>query len=226
MLCDARLFAPQIEALSGRAEIVVADVGADATISDMASRLLQSQTRRRFALAGLSLGGIVAMEVLRQAPERVERLALMATNHKAPAEASLPRAKPRSHAPRDGHLRDIVITEMKGLYLGPRHAGDPAMLDLVVEMAMTAGASAFENQSRALMTRRDQSDTLAASQVPALILAGEDDQLCPPAVHVAMQALMPHAELQRIAETGHLLTLESPGIINDALSRWLGIKSL
>jgi pimeloyl-ACP methyl ester carboxylesterase len=223
MLCDARLFAPQIEALQGEWAVSVADLMQDDTITGMAQRLL-AEAPPEFALAGLSLGGIVAMEVIRLAPNRVTGLCLMATNHRGPGEAFIATRRAQAARVRAGALRDIVIHEMKGHYLANRNTSNRALLDLVVDMAIKAGPDVFIRQAEALITRRDQSATLASWRKPTLILSGLEDELCPPETHEAMQALMPQARLVSLAETGHLITLESPASALQALCTWLALS--
>ncbi|MEM1065581.1 MAG: alpha/beta hydrolase, partial [Pseudomonadota bacterium] len=134
MMCDARLFGPQTAALSGRHAIHHAPLTKGETISELAQSVL-THTPPRFALAGLSMGGIVAMEIMRQAPERVTRLALLDTNHlPEPQERSAARV-PQMAAARSGGLEAIMRDEMKPNYLadGPRRA---EILDLVMAMAL------------------------------------------------------------------------------------------
>lgn len=221
MLCDARLFAPQIASFAPQRRCLVADLDQDEEIGAMARRLLAAAPAGRFALAGLSLGGIVAMEVARLAPERVERLALIATNHRAGTPEFIAARLRQIAEARAGALRRVVVEEMKANYLGAAAAGDAALRALVVDMAMAAGAGVFERQSRALFARRDQSDTLAAYRGAALILCGAGDALCPPATHRAMAALTPSARLVELAGCGHLVTLEAAGPATARLAEWL-----
>ena len=217
MMCDARLFAPQIAHLSAGRSIMVADLSRDATITAMAARVL-AEAPPVFALAGLSMGGIVAMEVLRQAPDRVARLALIATNPLAEtAEVQAGRAPQMTRAKR-GDLAGLMAEAFIPRYLA--HPA-PALADLCAQMAADLGPKVFLRQSQALAGRRDQTDTLAAVTCPTLILSGELDQLCPPARHDLMQDLIPHARRVRLADTGHLPVLENPEPTNKALSQWL-----
>lgn len=220
MLCDERLFGPQTCALGSLTAVSVADVTQDDTITGMAQRVLDNAPDQPFLLAGLSLGGIVAMEVLRLAPLRIAKLVLMATNHLPAMPGFIATRTEQIVRVRQGALRDIVVEELKGHYFSPRHAENQPLRDLVVDMAMDCGASAFELQARALMTRRDQSDTLAGCRLPTLLVAGEDDRLCPVANHQAMQRLMPQAELAVIEGAGHLVTLEAPEAATALLQRW------
>lgn len=219
MMCDARLFAPQIAAFSGQRAVHVAPIGGAESVAKIAEQVLVDAPPR-FALAGLSMGGIVAMEVMRQAPERVERIALLDTNPKAEVDAVKAMREPQIAKARAGQLLAVMRDEMKPNYLtdGPHRA---RILDLCMEMAEALGPDVFVRQSRALQTRPDQQDTLRHITCPALVLCGRDDALCPVHRHELMASLMPHATLHIIENAGHLPTLEQPDKTTDALRRWL-----
>jgi len=218
MMCDARLFAPQINALSASRAIHVAPMPGD-TVAEIAATIL-ANAPPRFAVAGLSMGGIVAMEILRQAPARVDRIALLDTNPLAELPDMQAKREPQIAKVQNGDLITVMRDEMKPNYLtdGPQRT---AILDLCMEMATTLGAEAFVAQSRALQSRPEQIDTLRNSKIPALILCGRDDTLCPIGRHQLMYDLMPHATFQVIENAGHLPTLEQPQETTAALSRWL-----
>ena len=219
MMCDARLYGPQLEALSHARAVMVAPFGLHETIADIAADIL-TNAPTRFALAGLSMGGIVAMEVIRQAPERVARLALLDTNPKAEAPDIAARREPQMEKVRAGGLRAVMRDEMKPNYLtdGPNMG---AILDLCMAMAETVGPEAFIAQSRALQSRPDQQETLKRVTAPTLILCGEDDALCPLHRHTLMHDLIPGSTLTVIKGAGHLPTLEQPDATNEALAAWL-----
>jgi pimeloyl-ACP methyl ester carboxylesterase len=219
MMCDARLFGPQVAALGGDRAMHHAPVGGYETMAALAAEVL-AHAPPRFALAGLSMGGIVAMEVLRQAPERVERLALLDTNPLAEAPEVRARRAPQIAAVETGDLRRVMRDEMKPNYLaaGPDRQ---AILDLCMEMALSLGPEVFVRQSRALRDRPEQTATLRAYGGPALVLCGREDMLCPVARHELMAGLMPQARLVVVEGAGHLPVLERPGPVNDALARWL-----
>ncbi|WP_299626332.1 alpha/beta fold hydrolase [Pelagibius sp.] len=221
MMCDARLFAPQISDLDDIAEIRVGDLGGAETISEIARQVLEAAPWPRFALAGLSMGGIVAMEVMRQAPERVERLALLDTNHRAEAPDRQALRQPQIERAVGGALRRVLIEEMKPLYLAPQSRDDETILNTVLDMALDLGAEVFVRQSTALRDRPDQSATLRAAEVPTLVLCGACDNLCPVERHLEIAALLPRARLEIIPEAGHLPTLERPAETSAALRRWL-----
>ena len=219
MMCDARLFAPQVAALAADRAVTVAPLTAHDSVGDLAAAVL-ADAPPRFALGGLSMGGIVAMEVLRRAPERVERLALLDTNPLAETPEAQARRAPQIAAARAGRLRAVMRDEMKPNYLadGP---GRDALLDLCMEMAVDLGPEVFVRQSVALRDRPDQSATLRAARLPALILCGAEDRLCPPERHRLMHGLMPQATLVIVEGAGHLPTLEKPQETTAALTRWL-----
>ncbi|SEV90444.1 Pimeloyl-ACP methyl ester carboxylesterase [Cognatiyoonia koreensis] len=219
MMCDARLFASQIATFSQERAVQVAHIGGADTVSALAAQVL-AHAPPRFALAGLSMGGIVAMEILSQAPDRVARIALMDTNPKAEADAILDARETQIAKVRAGGLAGVMRDEMKPRYLADGPQRD-AILELCMDMALGLGPDVFENQSRALQTRPDQQDTLRNAQCPALILCGREDALCPLHRHTLMADLMPHATLQVIENAGHLPTLEQPQETTAALRRWL-----
>jgi len=219
-MCDARMWAPQVAEFSGTRTIHLAEIAGADTMEALAAGVLRDAPPR-FALAGLSMGGIVAMEVLRQAPGRVERLALLDTNPLREAEAVRADRRARMARVEGGFLDAVVMTEMKPHYLaqGPRRTD---LLDLCLAMARDLGPEAFLRQSRALMDRPDQAATLAAFRGPALVLMGQEDRLCPLDRHRLMAELMPQARLEVVPGAGHLPPLEQPEATTAALRRWLG----
>ncbi|MEM7378964.1 MAG: alpha/beta fold hydrolase [Pseudomonadota bacterium] len=219
MMCDERLFEPQIAALGGeRAVHVLPLTGAD-SVDRLAGEVL-AQAPPRFALAGLSMGGIVAMAMVRQATDRVDRLALLDTNPLPDAPERIGVRNRQIACAEAGGLRDILRDEMKPHYLGDGPNRE-AILDLCMAMGVALGPSAFVRQSRALRDRPDQCSTLARYGRPALVLCGRDDVLCPPERHRLMADLLADADLVVVDGAGHLPTLEQPDVTNDALCRWL-----
>ena len=219
MMCDARLFAPQIAAFSAGRAVQVAPIGGADTVSELAADVL-AHAPPHFSLAGLSMGGIVAMEVIRQAPDRVLGLALLDTNPKAENANVAARRDPQIASVQAGRLASVMRDEMKPNYLtdGPHRAD---ILDLCMAMADSLGAQVFVNQSRALQTRPDQQDTLRNVTCPTLILCGRDDALCPVARHDLMHGLVVGSTLRVIENAGHLPTLEQPEQTTAALAHWL-----
>lgn len=218
MMCDARLWGGLPARLHPRPVGHVLPTGAD-SMAGLAAAALRAAPPR-FAVAGLSMGGIVAMEMLAQAPERVERIALLDTNPCAEAPEVAARRVPQIARALGGGLAAVMRTEMKPNYLaqGP---GKGAILDLCLEMALALGPEVFARQSLALRGRADRQAALAAFRGPALVLMGAEDRLCPRARHDLMHRLMPRSRLVVIEGAGHLPTLERPVETAAALRRWL-----
>lgn len=219
MMCDARLFAPQAAAFSSSRTIVHATLTRGRTMTEIAESVLRDAPPH-FALAGLSMGGIVAMECMRLAPERITRLALLDTNPlpETPETAAL--REPQIVAARAGRLDEVMREELKPRYLAPG-AGRAAVLGTVMEMARALGPDVFVRQSRALQKRPDQQATLRKIAVPTLVLCGRHDRLCDVRRHQFIRDLVPGATLEIVEEAGHLPTLEQPEATTAALERWL-----
>lgn len=222
MMCDWRLFAPQLAVL-GRRPVLLAPPTEHDTMEALAAAILVAAPPR-FALAGLSMGGIVAMEMLQQAPERVERLALLDTNLRAEAPEVQARRIPQIEKALSGRLRAVMRDEMKPNYLaeGPDRQ---RILDLCMEMALSLGPEVFARQSRALAARHDRQAALAAFKGPALVLMGAEDRLCPRDRHELMHSLIPQSRLAIVEGAGHLPTLEQPDAVTRELLAWLDRQS-
>lgn len=179
-----------------------------------------AQAPDRFALAGLSMGGILAMEMLAQAPHRVSHLALLDTNPLAEAPEVQARRQPQIAKALTGRLASVMRDEMKPNYLaeGPDKG---AILDLCLDMALTLGPDVFARQSRALASRADRQAALAAFTGPALVVMGAEDRLCPRDRHDLMHRLMPQSRLVIIPGAAHLPPLEQPIATARALAAWL-----
>ena len=226
-LCDARLFGPQIAALGGRRPITVGDLTRDDTVAGMAHRVL-ADGPERFALAGLSMGGIVAMAVVDAAPERVERLARVAPHPCAERPERRAQRDPEIARMRTAGLASFVEQEVFPWFPAPR-TGEPdltVLRELTLAMAEACGPAVFDRQWRALRDRPDRTNLLRSFAGPTLLLCGAQDRLCPPDRHKAMATLMPGATLIIIPEAGHLATLEQPEMVSAALARWLDAPAL
>ena len=219
MMCDERLFGPQVEALGRERPVVVARIGGQDTVEAMAAAVLE-QAPERFALAGLSLGGIVAMGVVAMAPARVERLALLDTNPMAEAPEVAARREPQIEAVREGRLAEIMATQVIPFFF-PKGTTDEAIAVLCLDMAQRQGEAVFVRQSRALQTRPDRCGDLSRVDVPTLVLSGEHDRLCPRDRHELMHRLVPGSRLVFVPGAGHLPTLEQPDATLRELHAWL-----
>ena len=219
MMCDARLFAAQIEKLSRRRHVSCPHIGGHDTMRAIARDVLGAAPER-FALAGLSMGGIVAMEMLRQAPQRVAGLALLDTNPLAEREEVKARRGPQIEAVRNGGLGEVMTAGHIPNYFTP--GTDASELAALCEtMAAELGEEVFVNQSMALRDRPDQCDTLRAWDGPSLVLCGREDRLCPPERHELMHGLLASSRLVIVEGAGHLPTLERPDKTTRALEQWL-----
>lgn len=221
MMCDVRVFAPQIEAIGHAHEIVVPELTGASTLAGLADIVLQCTSASRLALAGLSMGGIVALAAAARAPERIARLALLDSNHKADApERRAVRERQMAMAAAGG-LRKVLAEELKPAYLASQNRENHALLDVLLSMGLSLGPRAFIDQSMALRDRPDQTEALARFPGPTLALCGAEDRLCPPERSREMAGLARHGTLEIIEGAGHISTLEQPRAVTEALVRWL-----
>lgn len=224
-MCDARLWSgggSAVESVVAARGFGVdfAELSGAATIAGMAADAL-ARVPGRLLPTGFSMGGIVALEMARQAPERIAGLVLVDTN----AGADLPEraaVRPVQQARvRGGALATIVADELKPAYLAAANRGDTVLKDLLFDMAMQLGDDVFCIQSEALRTRADLGPVLDAFAGPVLFAVGAVDRLCPPDWHVAMAARCARATLRVIDGAGHMLPLEQPHALAAAIGQWL-----
>ena len=217
--CTAALFRHQIEALGAEHPIEIADTTQEATIAGMAARLLASAPPR-FALAGLSMGGYVALEVVRMAPHRVSRLALLDTSARPDTSEATSRRIALMRKAEQGKFAEIhpVLWPM---LVAPDHETGAELEGLVRAMADETGPVAFMAQERAIIGRMDSRPFLQAIAVPTLVLVGGQDRLTPPELAREMADAIPQAELVVIDGAGHLSPLERPAEVTAALQAWL-----
>ena len=199
-LCDARLFAPVLERMGLRATVPPL---AGASSAAAMAQLILAAAPRHFSLAGFSLGAIVALEIIAQAPERVERLALIGSN-----PGVLPPAARASRA---------VLERTQ--FLAPQ---DPLLLH---EMAIGTPPGAYRQQTAMTLSRVDSRPRLPRIAVPTLVLCGEADRTCPPAMSREIAAAIPQARLAIIAGAGHYVTLDRPDAVATELAAWLATPS-
>lgn len=218
LLCDARLWRDQAAALAPLARPVVADLTQDDRIEAMAARALAA-IEGRFALAGLSMGGYVALEVMRQAPGRVERLCLLDTSARPDTAEQTRRRRGLLSLARAGQFRGVTPRLLPQL-IHPARLETPLAAE-VMAMAERVGKDAFLRQQEAIMHRVDSRPHLARIAVPTLVGVGAQDALTPPDLAAEMAALIPGARLRHFADAGHLPTMETPEAVNAALAAWL-----
>ncbi len=218
LMCDERLWQPQVDALQVHA--IVADTTLHDNFADMAHHLLDSAPAS-FALAGLSMGGILAFEIWRQAPERVTHMALIDTNPYADTEQKRQTRLEQIQVAMQGGLREMAIESLKPMYLAEVNRDNDEILNTVLDMALDLGPDVFNRQSVALRERCDSVATLDTIDCPTAVICGEEDRLCPVELHELMAERIPNAKLTVAKNCGHLATLEQPQVVNEALASLL-----
>jgi pimeloyl-ACP methyl ester carboxylesterase len=224
LMCDRTVWEAQIAALSGIADCTVPDYGSVDTLPGMATAILE-QAPPKFAIAGHSMGGRVAFEVFRQAPERVERIGIFDTKYQplAPGEVG--------EQERAGRMKLLDIAKGQGVrvmaqewvqgMVHPARRNDPLLIPAIVEMFGRKTAAIFEAQLTALLNRPDAGPVLDQIRVPALILCAREDAWSPPSAHEEMAARIPSSRLVIVENSGHMVTMEQPDAVSQAIREWL-----
>jgi pimeloyl-ACP methyl ester carboxylesterase len=222
LLCDDSLWKHQVAALDDVADSRVMVMTEDDTMAEMAAKVL-AQAPAKFALAGLSMGGYCAFEIMRQAPDRVVRLALLDTSHGADAPS---RRSERLAWIAKAKLQGLeaMIPDHMAMWFHPEHLKDEALVAVAAQSARNVGLAAYERQLTAIMDRLDSTPTLALISCPTLVLCGRQDMATPLHLHEAMADGIEGAELVVVEDSGHLSTLEKPDVVSAALRRWLGVR--
>lgn len=219
LLCSARLYAPQVEALWPHGQVAIADHRRDSDMAAIAARILAAAPPR-FALAGLSMGGYIAFAMMRLAPQRIVKLALLDTS----ARPDMPEQKAGREKfiqmAEDGKLMDVVET-LTPRFLHLKHLGDDRLKGIIRAMAQDTGADAFVRQTKAIMLRPDSRPLLSAIKCPTLVLVGEGDELTPPELAKEIAGGIAGSRLTVVPDCGHLSTIEKPDAVNKALAEWL-----
>ena len=219
MMCDERIFSPQIEELSKNLEITIADISSFSSVRELASDVLK-KAPKSFSLLGHSMGGIVAMEIYSQEPNRIEKLILMDTNPKAELDEVKLKREPQIKDVREGKLLEVMRDEMKPNYLAESE-NKSSVLDVCMDMALSLGPDVFINQSRALQKRADQLNTIQSINIPVLIMCGSEDKLCTVERHEMMHNMISDSDLKIINNAGHMPTLEQPRETTEVIKEWL-----
>jgi len=222
LLCDAAVWAPQCDALTDIADCHVPDLTRDDTMAGMAARVLAEVPYERFALAGFSMGGYCALEMLRQAPERVTHLALLDTSaHTDDAERRAERERFITLA--QGGAFMPITRLMVPTLVHPSRVGDEPVVRVIRDMAERIGPEAFVRQQQAIISRSDSIAHLPAIACPTLVMCGEQDLRTSLAAHETMARIIPGARLVTIPDCGHMVTLERPEAVSAALREWLAV---
>jgi pimeloyl-ACP methyl ester carboxylesterase len=219
--CSARLYAEQIPVLWQFGPVTVADHRRDNSVAAIARRILAGAPPR-FAVAGLSMGGYIAFEIMRQAPGRVAKLALLDTGPGAEVPERTEQRKPLIELARQRRFGEVTEDQFPWLVHRKRH-GDVTLKAAVRAMNEETGPEAYIRQQEAIMGRADSRPGLKAIACPTLVLVGDDDRLTPPDLSREMAAAIPGARLVVVPDSGHLSTMERPEAVNAALAEWMNL---
>jgi pimeloyl-ACP methyl ester carboxylesterase len=219
LLCDRAIWAPQIEALADLARITVGDLTTADSMAGMAESIL-SVAPERFALAGFSMGGYVSFEIMRRAPERVTRLALLDTSARPDTPEQTMGRLALMQRYGDGEFTRIA-SELLPRWVRPSRRDNRALIGAATAMIGRIGREGFRRQQRAIMDRLDSRPGLASITGPVLVLCGRDDQVTPVELHEEVAAGIPGAQLKILPACGHFSTLEQPEAVSAALRAWL-----
>ena len=217
--CSARLYAEQVPVLWGFGPVTIADHRRDDSMAAIAAHILATAPPR-FALVGLSMGGYIAFAMVRQAPERVARLALLDTSARPDTAEQSERRRgliALAEGGRFSELADLLFP----VFVHRNRQGDEALRAIVRTMAEETAPQAFVRQQHAIMTRPDCRPLLTSIRCPTLVLVGDGDELTPPGLSEEIAAGIARARFVRVPDCGHLSTLERPQAVNRALVEWL-----
>jgi pimeloyl-ACP methyl ester carboxylesterase len=219
LLCSARLYAAQIPALWPCGPVTIADHTRDESMTAIARRILAASPPR-FALAALSMGGYISFEILRQAPARVAKLALLDTTARADTPEAITARRAQIAQVAAGGLAEVAEAQFMRL-VHPLRRQDANLREINRLMAREVGAEGFVRQQTAIVGRVDSRPMLKDIRCPTLVLVGEADSLTPPDRAAEMADGIPGAHLVEVPQSGHLSTLERPDAVTHALLEWL-----
>ncbi len=219
LTCSARLYADQIPALWRFGPVTVADHTRDDSMAAIARRILMTAPPR-FALAGLSMGGYIAFEIMRQAPERVAKLALLDTGARIETPEQTERRKLVIALAKSGRYAEVPDIAFP-LYVHRNRHNDAGLKQIVRMMAAETGVEAYLRQQQAIMSRPDSRPGLGAIKCPTLVLVGDADEATPPELAREIAGAIRGARLAVIADCAHLSTLEQPEKVTAALIEWM-----
>ncbi len=219
ILCDARVFNDQIRELGRDHAVMFAPTTFGERMEEIASQIL-TWAPSKFALAGMGMGGMVAMEMLRRAPERVTRIALINTMAQPDTPETAAAREAQIIAARAGRMEDVMQSELNPAWLAP-DTDRPGIMFFLSQMAANIGAEGYVKQTRAMQRRKDQQATLRKIEQPAVVICGQHDGRYSLKRHEFMAELIPNGALKVIDEAGHLPTLETPEAVTQALKDWM-----
>ena len=219
MLCTTEIFASQIAALWPYGSVTVASTFEGDTIAEMAAAILAAAPPR-FALAGISMGGYIELEIMRQGPERVLKLALLDTEARADTPEQTAQRRALLAQVDTGNFETLLALAVPAI-VHPAHQNDLTLREVNVRMGLTVGIERWALQAEAVMARIDYRSSLPAISVPTLVLVGDSDTFTPPDRAEEMAAAIPGARLVVVPECGHPSTIEQPDAVNRALVEWI-----
>ncbi len=220
LACDERLWEAQLPALPTVFQPRVSNAQTrNDSIEGMAAAVLREHDGP-LVLCGASMGGMVAMEAARQAPERIAGLALLGTSARPETPDMFTLREGAIEYFERGELRDVIEPNVYFAF-HPTQAADPVLVQRYLDIVLGAGAAQLISQNRAVMRRPDARLHLPSLRAPVLLMCGDDDRLAPPECTREMAALLPQAEVVWVPQCGHMLTMEKPDLVNAALNGWL-----
>jgi pimeloyl-ACP methyl ester carboxylesterase len=220
LLCTASLFAPQVAALGSKTAVSVAEHIHQDSMAGLARHILAAAPAA-FALAGLSMGGAIAFEILRQAPERVIRLALLNTRAGLDSEEAAASRRFYIDLARSGRFSEITREHLLPRLVHPARRDDQMLVDTIIGMAEETGPEAFIRQETALLDRPDNRPLLSAIRCPTLVVVGDADAITPLSAAKEIVSGIPDAKLEVLQRCGHLSSLECPAEVTALLAAWL-----
>jgi pimeloyl-ACP methyl ester carboxylesterase len=218
-MTDGRIWRHQVAALSDRADVQIAGLGEHETLAEIAADILAAAPPL-FALAGFSFGGYVALELMRQAPERVIRLALLGTSARADTPEQAARRKSNIASARNGGLSELTDQFLSRLG-GPVTARQPALMDEIDAMVRSLPLSTYVSQQSAMLHRVDSRLTLSEIHCPTAVICGSGDVLLPPEHSLEITAGIPNAVFVPAFDAGHMCMLEQPAAVSSLLYYWM-----
>jgi pimeloyl-ACP methyl ester carboxylesterase len=219
LLCNQALWRHQIAAFGGYVKMVVGDITGQSTLGEMAAAVLD-KAPAQFSLAGFSLGGQVALEIMRAAPQRVDRLALLSTTRGGLPPASQIAIREAVATIERGGFEEYLETSYKA-YVAERRFEDAALKRCILDMAHAVGEDAGLRQMRALLAITEPFAYLDQIRCPTVIVGGEEDRRITPAAHETLAREIPGSALVFIPKSGHFTTLEQRAMVTDVLRRWM-----
>lgn len=220
LLCDETLFSPVNDLLSAHVKPICAELQALDSMAALAKDILDSAPES-FILGGLSMGGILAFEVYRQAPERVKGMILLDTNSSDEKQEVTDKRNLLVAKANSGQFSLITPDHLLSVLIHPERLTDTPLVNDICQMAENVGVEKFTSHAQALATRPDARPLLSQISVPSLIISGRDDLLCPIENHLLMDEVIANSTLEVIERCGHLSTLEQPELVADTINSWI-----